>query len=256
MSKKLLVLLCVLCLMFLSIAGYSGYRIYVIQKGYNEAKDAYTAIQVEYKKEIPVPETMDSKEPQECSPIHIDFKGLQENVNPEIIAYIWCPETIIDYPVVQHENNDYYLDHNANGEYNLNGAIFVDSSNFDNFSDRNTVLHGHHMNDGSMFASLSKWYDEEYLNEHPVMYLNTAVNGNFRIDLFAAFTTPAESAAYKYEFSGENEVQEWLNWLADNSMIHPDIEVTPKDHIITMSTCAYSFEGARTVVCGKLVPIG
>lgn len=259
MGKKLTVILTIICILFAIVAGYSGYKIYTIQKGYNDAKAAYTEIQDNYRSKV----NDDSEEMKqaeragfvEYSPIHIDFEGMQQDVNEEIYAYLWCPDTVIDYPVVQHLDNKFYLDHNANKEYNLNGAIFIDCTNYFNFKDRNTVLHGHHMNDGSMFASLPKWYDEEYVAEHPVMYLNTSNSGNFRVDIFAAFTTPANSDAYLFDLS-EEEMAEWLDWVKENSLIHPDVEVGPNDHCITMSTCAYSFSGARTVVIGKLVPIG
>ena len=110
-----------------------------------------------------------------------------------------------------------------------------------------------------MFASLKYWYrDENYIAEHPVMYLNTASSGDYRIELFAGFETVESSRAYQFEFSGKDDIDSWISWVLLNNQIPnpPPVPVSCEDRFITLSTCAYSSDDARTVLIGKLVPIG
>ena len=242
------------------IAGYSGYRVYSIRHGYSEAKQTYNEISREYvsysDKYSETKSVGFSTDPVavESSPLEVDFEDLRKNLNPEVCAWIWCQDTVINYPVVHHSDNEYYLNYNTNGEYSANGAIFLDATNFSDFRDANNVLHGHHMGDGSMFASLDNWQAADYLEKHPVMYLNTP-SCNYRIDLFAGFTTPAHSRAYQYEFSSLSEINAWIDWVRDESAIHPEVGLSPLDRFITLSTCAYSYDDARTVLIGRLTPV-
>ena len=253
MSKKKTVILTVFCIISMCIAGYSIYRVFSIEGDYMQGRKDYSEISANYLTVFDSKTNAGSQRTDgDYSPIHVNFKELREKVNPEICAWIWCPGTIIDYPVVQHSDNEFYLNHGANLSENPSGAIFIDSANFNDFSDRNTIIHGHHMGDGSMFASLPKWYSEEYWEGHPVMYLNTAENGNYRIEIFAAMEVPAGSEPYRFEFDGREAIDNWLSWLNDNSVIHHDISANPEDRFVTMSTCAYSFENARTAIIGKL----
>ena len=256
-NKKILT---VICMLLICLAGYSGYRAYEVILGYRQARQAYR----EYSQEYVVynngsgsPEAVFEEEPaapSETSPLSVDFHDLRKNLNPEICAWILCPDTVINYPVVQHSENGYYLNVNVNGEQSASGAIFLDSANFSDFRDTNNILHGHHMGDGSMFASLDRWQQEEYLAEHPVIYLSTP-SCNYRVDIIAGFTTLADSDAYRYEFSSIMDIQNWISWIREMSVIQPDIDLSPTDRFLTMSTCAYSYEDARTVLIGRLHPI-
>ena len=233
-NKKILT---VICMLLICLAGYSGYRTYAVFHGYRQARQAYREFSQEYvvyNEGSGSPEAVFEEEPaapSETSPLSVDFHDLRKNLNPEICAY--------------------YLNVNVNGEQSASGAIFLDSANFSDFRDTNNILHGHHMGDGSMFASLDRWQQEAYLAEHPVMYLNTP-SCNYRVDIIAGFTTPADSDAYRYEFSSIMDVQNWISWIREMSVIHPDIELSPVDRFLTLSTCAYSYEDARTVLIGRL----
>jgi len=254
MSKKKTAILTAFCIVFICMAGYSIYRVFTIESGYLQGRKDYSEISADYLTvDDPKTNAVSQRLDGDYSPIHVNFEELREKVNPEICAWIWCPGTIIDYPVVQHSDNEFYLNHGANLSENPSGAIFIDSANFNDFSDRNTIIHGHHMGDGSMFASLPKWYSEEYWEEHPVIYLNTAENGNYKIEIFAVMEVPAGSEPYRFEFESKNSIENWLSWLNDNSVIHPEVDVNPEDRFITLSTCAYSFENARTVVVGRSI---
>ena len=98
----------------------------------------------------------------------VDFADLQENTNGDIYAWIHIPDTKIDYPVLQHPtDNSYYLNHNLDGSRGYPGCIYTEDYNKKDFTDPNTVLYGHNMKNGTMFAGLHKYGDSEYLEEHP-----------------------------------------------------------------------------------------
>ena len=97
---------------------------------------------------------------------------------------------------------------------------------------------------------------QKYYDEHPIMYLNTADSGNYRIDIIAAFETPYGSHVYDYYFGSTEAFDQWISWVLSHSGLKTNVPVSVDDRFITLSTCAYSYEGARSVLVGKLVPIG
>ena len=252
--------------LLLCIAGICSYRSYEILHGYNESRRVYGEISTDYvshnhsnssaaaENKSKSTDSANNNVSKESFPLTVDFRELRSNLNAEIIGWIWCQDTVIDYPIVQHADNNYYLNFSVNGDQNANGAIFLETANFSDFRDTNSILHGHHMGDGTMFASLDHWQAEDYLEKHPTMYLSTP-DGNYRVDLFAGFTTPANSKAYQYEFSSVSDIQSWIDWIKEESVIHPDLTLSPDDHFLTLSTCAYSYEDARTVLIGRLSEI-
>lgn len=269
MKKKGAALIVLAMIVLLAVAGFSGYKVYSIHHGYKVAAEAYEAISQEYMSVDEAASTTTESQEQESTsanpqkeadtvektPLKVDFDGLLRDTNKEIVAWIWGPDTVINYPIAQHADNNYYLNTGINGSPSSSGAIFLEYSNFSDFSDRNNIIHGHHMNDGSMFESLKRWQDEAYYQDHPVFYLNTVYGGNYKVEVFAAFTTVAKSEAYKFEFTGDFDFMEWVEWIDQQSQIHPNLNILPTDHFLTMSTCAYATEDSRTVLIGRMLPM-
>ena len=124
------------------------------------------------------------------------------------------------------------------------------------FSSYNNIVYGHHMNDGSMFASLDGYRKTAgYYEEHPVMYLNTPTQ-NYRVDVFAGYLTDADSSTYTIVFPDEGSFLTYCRDMKAQSDFASDVVIEPGDRIITLSTCAYDWYDARYVVQGKLVPLG
>lgn len=190
---------------------------------------------------------------EECSPIIVDFDGLLER-NNEVCGWLYSPGTVISYPVVQTENNSKYLHKDIDLNYSSYGMIFAEANSEQNFNNDNNVLYGHHMNDGSMFASIVNYARQNYYEKHPVIYLNTP-EINYRVDIFAAFLTDMYSDVYIPNFLTDKEMQTWLDAAAEQSAIETDVTVVPGDKILTMSTCTYEYDTARYVVLGKMTPI-
>lgn len=277
MNKKQLYIGSAIVVVFAVIALLSICKICSIQHGYQAARETYqeisdTYMSVDYASGGVISLVPDSEDvngnsfvsdgneaktdPEEATPLQVDFEELMQNTSSEVVGWIWCPDTVINYPIVQHSDNEFYLNADVKGNRSHSGAIFLEYVNFNDFSDRNNIIHGHHMNDGSMFATLDKWQDEAYLQEHPVMYLNTVYGGNYKIELFAAFTTPANSDAYRYEFNGRSDILDWIWWLNSESKVSVDLDLAPTDRFLTLSTCDYSFDNARALLIGRMAPVG
>ena len=180
----------------------------------------------------------------------INFDAL-DGVGSNLVAWLYSPETVINYPVAQGQDNFYYLNHLADGTENGNGCLFIDWKNASDFSDENTVIYGHHMQSGKMFASLVNYADQSYFEEHPVIYL-TIRTGKYKIELFSGYTTDRNSSAYTLRFATKHEFAEWLREVSDKSDFRTSMRLSTEDHIVTLSTCAYSFYDARYVVHGRL----
>ncbi len=257
----------ILACICLGTAAYSAVYIWGQCREYEKGSEVYEKIaeavvipNPEDPEETPDPslsemsETESEEAGEKSEPIlEIDFAALQES-NPEIIAWLYCPDTEINYPVAQGTDNSYYLTHLADGTYNRNGCLFVDSQNASDFSDDNTIIYGHHMKSGKMFAGLIKYKSQEYFEQHPVVYLITPEH-QYEIRLFAGYTAEVNSDSYYLQLGDSHSLAEWMREVAARSDFKAAVQLTTKDRIVTLSTCAYDFQNARYVVHGKLVEI-
>lgn len=184
-------------------------------------------------------------------PISVDFSLLQAE-NPDIIGWIYCADTPINYPIVQTEDNEYYLNRLPDGSYNPNGSIFADFRNLPDFSDPNTMIYGHNMKGGAMFASLLKYRQQSYYDEHPALWILTPERA-YRMDLLAGLTISSDAELYNV-FSSAEEMQEVLGQVMDDSTFCPAEVPENIQNIVTLSTCTYEYNTARYVVVGNLVP--
>ena len=259
MNKKTLkTILIVLCAVLICVFAFSAYKIYSTLNGYRQAEKTYSDVATQYAtvaaSPTPVPEA--EKKPEidpEVSPLSIDFDGLRSQ-STDYVAWIYSPDTPINYPIAYTDNNFYYLDHIPGEIENANGTIFIDCRNASDFSDQNTCIYGHNMNDGSMFASLRNYRDESYYPEHPLLYLSTP-NFNYRLDLIAGFVTEPTSFAYAPNFDEPEQFLGHIELIKDLSNFKSDVEVEETDKIVTLSTCTYERDDGRYVVVGKLTQI-
>ena len=145
----------------------------------------------------------------------------------------------MEYPVVKSTNNSFYLNHSFDKSKNSAGWIFADYKNkFDN-TDKNIVIYGHNMRDGSMFGSLknilsSDWYDNEE-NTNITLYTE---NGERIYKVFSIYKIESEDYYIKTEFSNENEFEKFIEKLKKRSIKNFNIDISKEDSILTLSTCA------------------
>ena len=192
---------------------------------------------------------VDSAE-KESIPEQIDFASLQQ-ISMDAKAWIFSPDTKINYVIAQAQNNDYYLHRLLDGTEARAGTLFLDYRNQGDFTDWNTIIYGHHMKNGSMFASLMNYQSQSYYEEHPVMYLYLPEH-RYRLELIAGYTTGTEDPIYTIPETPEEKQQ-----LAESAMRKSDFKTTTnveeEDRLVTLSTCSYSYDDARYVVIAKAV---
>ncbi len=260
MKKNVRIILICLCVVFLGVFAFSAYKIITTLQGYKVAEQTYTDIAAQHvtiissPTPVPVEEVKEKGIDPEVSPIgNVDFEGLRAK-SPDYAAWIYSPDTVINYPVVYTDNNFYYLDHIPGEQYNTAGTLFIDCRNAADFSDQNTMIYGHNMNDGSMFASIREYAKQEYYDAHPVIYLSTP-DFNYRLDLIAGFLTEPTSFAYATNFDEPEQFMAYIEAIEEMSTFKSDVEVTEEDKVVTLSTCTYEIDDGRYVVVGKLTQI-
>lgn len=230
----------------LCIFIYSAYNIYK----YLEEENANKELNNELMEKAIIDVTTDNNDEQEKNeydmPISVDFSVLKQE-NEDIIGWIYSENTSINYPVLQGEDNNYYLRRLANGEYNIAGSIFMDFRNNPNLQDNNTIIYGHNMKNDTMFASIQEYKNQEYYDNHNVMYYFTPEK-NYVVELFAGYTISVESDIYDLSVIDDEKLQE----IISKSDFKSNVEVTEEDKILTLSTCAYEYEGARYILMGIL----
>ena len=261
MSKKIQILLIVLCGILFGVMIFSGYKLLTDKAEHKDAREKDDEAKVTYQRKqtlqaTPRPYT-DNPEIQlddEISPLNsMDLDQFYADY-PDAVGWIYSPNGLIDNGVVEAEDNDFYLHRFFDGSYSISGSIFVDCQCSRDFSDRNTIIYGHHMNDGTKFASLINYREKAYYEKYPVLYLSTK-DMNYRVEIFSAYLTDAESDSYTLRFETDNEYLAYLSKICARSDFPSDVKLSSTDRIITLSTCSYEYNDARYVVHGKLVPI-
>ena len=174
-------------------------------------------------------------------------------INGDIVAWLFAEGRSIDLPVVQGTDNDYYLNHLFDHQYNKLGTLFVDYQSEGDFSNKNTVIYGHNMSDGAMFSVLENYKDQVFYESFPEMDLFTP-EGDYTIELFAGVVVSGDYRYIRLDFQDDVDYLSYIISLKEKSTFDSPVEVTPDDRIVTLSTCIYDFDNARYVLFGKLVP--
>lgn len=164
------------------------------------------------------------------------------------VAWLYIPDTNINYPVMQSGDNDYYTRRAADGSYLYAGSLFMDYRCSSDFSDFNSVIYGHNMGNGTMFADIPNYENEEYFMNHSYGWLTTE-NDVRLIDFFAVARTSDTSGLY---LAAPN-FNEWDNQLRNCASIYKEIEVTERDHLLMLSTCTSAEGNSRTILVGKII---
>jgi len=178
------------------------------------------------------------------------FKELQA-INEEVFAWLTVYGTNIDYPVTQGPDNMKYVNTNAEGQYSMSGAIFLDYNNSKDFSDFNSILYGHHMAKRVMFGEIGEFSDKEKFDSHRYgkLYYDEKDHG---IEFFAFLHVDAYDTKVFNAGVRENNRQDYLDGLFEKAVHTRDIGVSIRDRIILLSTCSADSTNGRDILVGRI----
>ncbi len=247
-KKRIIKIINIVLVAVFVIAAFNVGRIYY---NYNKADNTYKQIQNEYispAEQPTLPEQTKAPEPS----ITVDFNALSQR-NKDVVGWLYCPDTVISYPVVMGKDNDEYLHRDLDGKYLASGTLFADYRNGALSEGANYIIYGHNMKNGTMLASLAKYKKQEYFSQHPQMYYLTP-EGNYRLELFAGLVVKRDDKIYMPN-DNEEEFFKLINEYKAKSTFSSNVQLEQTDTVITLSTCSYEFDNARYIVLGKLLPI-
>lgn len=197
-----------------------------------------------------------TEEDKKLSPLaRINFDLLKQT-SPDVYAWIEIPDTDIAFPIVQHpKNNSYYLRRAINGAYDVTGCVYTQNYNKKDFTDKNTVIYGHYMDDGTKFGPLLYYMDKDFFDSHRRIDIYTETEW-FTYEIFAAVPFNTRHILKSYKGEGDPHrafLEEALSVSDARAIIMKDVEIDPKtDKIITLSTCLKT-DTRRYLVLAKLV---
>lgn len=201
-----------------------------------------------------IEEIAETEPPVQTPEKTLDWEALRSQ-NPDIYAWVYVPDTGVDYPVVQHPtDNSYYLNHNLDGSKGYPGCIYTENFNRRDFSDAHTVLYGHNLKDKTMFSTLHNFEDPQLFQKEHYIYLYTE-EAAFVYRIFAAYEFSSIHLLDNFDYTNTYVYEDLLRQIMQASgNIRQDVEVTAKDRIITLSTCTADHDAARRyLVTGVLV---
>ena len=248
MKKKLgTILYYGLMVLLLGIFCFSGWNLFSELKSYHDDKKAYE--ELEQFVTIPDETVHVTYEEEKLLLPNVDFEGLKQ-INKDCVGWIHVPGTRISYPVVHTTNNDYYLYRLFNRDHGISGTVFLDARNDSDMNQRHSILYGHHMKNGTMFANAEDYKDQLYADEHPVGYYITP-EVTYEITFFAGYLTDPYNDSWDLEFT-DSEFSSWLDRAKQRSHFYSEVKPTTEDRIITLSTCSYDITDGRFVLLGIL----
>lgn len=249
----------------LALLAFSAFQLIGIFTEYKKGTDEYDELQEFVKEELPEDIEEEEKEPAEAPDgteaeepkpeeeerlQRIAFDELKE-INSEIVAWIEIPGSGISYPVMHTEDDVYYLNHTFRNKVNKAGSIFMETLNAPDFTDLHTIIYGHNMKNGSMFAGLKNYTSPSYLVSHPVVYIDLE-DGTHGYQIFSCYEAEANSDSYTIGFAPDEQYETFLQTLKSRSAYDTGVEVSVQDSIITLSTCTKSGQHRYLVHAKKI----
>lgn len=218
----------------------SAFKLLQIGKGYKDGQSEYEKV-----RDVAI-KNADDKEK-----FRVDFDELMK-INDDTVGWIrfYKEPSQINYPVVQGEDNDLYLHKTFSANENTLGAIFVDAAASSDFTDKNTIIYGHRMKDGSMFRKLEEYKDKDFWKENPYFYIYTPDGKEITYKIYSVGQVLDTSDTYLTSFAGEEDYQKFLDMTMKEADYDTGVKVTTDDTIVTLSTCTAASDEHRFVVRG------
>jgi len=246
-------------LVYLAVFIYSGYVLvqylytyFETSKSLKESQEIYETA-LESNNDVEFEEESNHDDLLSKYTIRPQFNDLLD-VNERIVGWVSIDGTKLNNPILQAEDNDFYLDHNFKDNYSRAGSVFMDYRNDVTDASRNTVIYGHAMKNGTMFGDLKKYGDQTYAEDHKMIYFDTLYE-SYDFEVFAAYETTIDFYYIETEFKTDDDFRHYINEVEARSLIDMPVELSPDDQILTLSTCnnLVNSKDKRYVVQGKLV---
>ena len=189
-----------------------------------------------------------SELPPELRQQLIDTAAELNNAYPDSLGWLYIPDTVISYPIMQSNDNEFYLSHACNGRSLKAGSVFLDYRCENRLMNPINILYGHNMRNGSMFAQVTSYTNDSFFEAHRYGWLATP-DTVYRIDFFSCAIADSSDSLY----DGRTPIAEWIPHISEKSVVIREMTFSDEDRFISLSTCSYEFRNARTVLTGKLV---
>ena len=226
----------ILALVFCVSAFHFGKAFLEYRKGDQIYENA-----MEFVLEADTPVEIEEENPLKRTFSKIDFAGMRA-VNEDVIGWIQILDSPVDYPLLDADDNKYYLSHTYDRQWSSYGSIFLEPRNNPDLSEKHLVVYGHNMVNESMFGSLLEYKKQEYADTHPEITI-CMTDRDLTYRVFSAYTAHVDSAAYRMSFGDDASFMEMTEQMKANSVIATDIMPTADDQVLTLSTCTP--EGAK-----------
>ena len=178
-----------------------------------------------------------------------DTKSFEEliRINPDVYGWITLYGTEIDYPLVQGEDNDKYVNTDYEGNFSLSGALFLDCNNSRDMRDTVNIIYGHHMEKDKMFGGLDHYEKQDYFKEH--QYGNLYVDGtNYGLEFFMLIKADAyDSKVYN---TNERDINQYIEYISSYSL--QKLDIPECERLICLSTCSSDSTNGRVILVGSI----
>lgn len=260
-NRKILIFICsvvaVVSLLYVGFYSYEDYRTRANYEQMAQLKEQQPVVQpgVPTDESVVIHYTEDTKETPE---VLEEYKNLF-NMNKKLIGWLKIDDTIIDYPVMQTSDNEYYLEHNINQEKDRNGALFLDKDCDVLEPSTNLIIYGHHMKSGRMFGNLDDYASEKYYKEHSIIQFDTIYEkGTYEIMyVFRSRVYSEAEVVFKYyqfiDCYSEQEFDSYMQEMAAMSLYDTGVTAKYGDRLLTLSTCDSTVDDGRFVVVAKRI---
>ncbi|MBE6632534.1 MAG: class B sortase [Ruminococcaceae bacterium] len=198
---------------------------------------------------------------EDSSSYNMEFERMKSKLedlraqNSDIVGFMYVNGTKISYPVTQYKDNNYYLDHSFDRKTLKSGTIFMDFRNKKDLSEnKNIVIYGHNMTNGSMLGGVPKFYkSESFFNDTPIILY--AFDGIYTFEVFSIYRTTADYQYFRTAFDSDEDFLSFANEMKSNSVYTKDVELDKDDIILTLSTCTNTHQMGRYALHAKLTRI-
>ncbi|MDR2956833.1 MAG: class B sortase [Coriobacteriales bacterium] len=227
----------ILILIALAIAGFLLWRHFSAQATYNHMTGltGFDFKQLDDKDFVPTEEDLS-----------IDWDSLRR-INPDIIGWIYIPNTQLGYPIVQGRDNKYYLNHTADGNVNASGAIFLDYENSADLGDRSNFIYGHNMLGNAMFSEMTNYVNEQFIRDHPRIFILTP-DKTYDLTVIGAIKCHGTDPVRRIHFTGDSDFFNYLNTLGNYMVSGKYSDLMGASNVYCFSTCELFDTSSRIIV--------